>query len=191
MLTTWRYSDLVVEPYKTKPLYFRMRLHRFKPSSKIFLLTVRRRYFFCGLFVLFMFCVCVLIHIWTEGEVGAPWNGFKPSSKIFFTDPSKALLFCGSFMLFLSCFLFCFCAHLFIDALWSPAGKGMTSWLSFVMSNCEVVPFPLVSWVRCGAWFYRFLIFALFLTSIINHVLALILNYNSEIVLKNKPDMYL
>ena len=27
-------------------------------------------------------------------------------------------------MLFLSCFLFCFRARLFIDALWSPAGKG-------------------------------------------------------------------
>ena len=26
---------------------------------------------------------------------------------------------------------------LFIDALWSPAGKGLTSWLLFVMSNCE------------------------------------------------------
>ena len=42
-------------------------------------------------------------------------------------------------------------SHLFIDALWSPAGKGLTSWLLFVMSNCEVVTFPLVSWVRCGA----------------------------------------
>ena len=46
-------------------------------------------------------------------------------------------------MLFLSCFL-CFHARLFIDALWSPAGKGLTSWLSFVMSSCEVVTFPLV-----------------------------------------------
>ena len=36
-------------------------------------------------------------------------------------------------------FLLCFCARLFIDALWSPAGKGLASWLSFVMSNCEVV----------------------------------------------------
>ena len=44
-----------------------------------------------------------------------------------------------------------FCARLFIDALWPPAGKELTSWLSFVMSNCEVVIFPLVSWVRCGA----------------------------------------
>ena len=39
---------------------------------------------------------------------------------------------------------------LFIDSLWSPAGKGLTSWLSFVMSNCEFVTFTLVSWVRCG-----------------------------------------
>ena len=39
--------------------------------------------------------------------------------------------------------LLCFRARLFIDALWSPAGKGLTSWLSFVMSNCEVVTFSL------------------------------------------------
>ena len=29
-------------------------------------------------------------------------------------------------------------------------GKGLTSWLSFVVYNCEFVSFPLVSWVRCG-----------------------------------------
>ena len=44
-----------------------------------------------------------------------------------------------------------FCARPFIDALLSPAGKGLTAWLSFVMSRCEVFTFPLVSWVRCGA----------------------------------------
>ena len=43
-----------------------------------------------------------------------------------------------------------FCARLFICALWSPAWKGLTSWLSFVVSNCGFVTFPLVSWVRCG-----------------------------------------
>ena len=48
-------------------------------------------------------------------------------------------------------FLLCFRARLFNDALLSPAGKGLTSWLSFVMSNCEVVTYPLVSWVRSGA----------------------------------------
>ena len=29
--------------------------------------------------------------------------------------------------------LLCLCACLFICALWSPAGKGLTSWLSFVV----------------------------------------------------------
>ena len=29
-----------------------------------------------------------------------------------------------------------------ICALWSPAGKELTSWLSFVVSNCEFVTFP-------------------------------------------------
>ena len=29
---------------------------------------------------------------------------------------------------------------------------------------CEFVTFPLVSWVRCGTWLYRFLIFAPLLT---------------------------
>ena len=52
------------------------------------------------------------------------------------------------FMLFLSCVCYAF-ERLFIVALWSRAGKGLTSWLSFLMSNCEFVTFPLVSWVRC------------------------------------------
>ena len=30
----------------------------------------------------------------------------------------------------------------FITALWSPVGKGLTSWLSFVMLNCVFVTFP-------------------------------------------------
>ena len=47
--------------------------------------------------------------------------------------------------------LICFHARLFVDALWSPVGKGLTSWPSFVMSNCDVVTFPLLSWVGCGA----------------------------------------
>ena len=56
--------------------------------------------------------------------------------------------------------LLCICMRLFICVLWSPAGKGLTSWLSFVVSSCEYVTFPLVSLVRCGTSLYRFLIFA-------------------------------
>ena len=46
--------------------------------------------------------------------------------------------------------LLCLYARLFIYALWSPAGKGLTSLLSFVVSNCVFDTFRLVSWVRCG-----------------------------------------
>ena len=34
------------------------------------------------------------------------------------------------------------CLYVFC-ALWSPAGKGLTSWLSFVVSNCHFVTFPI------------------------------------------------
>ena len=37
--------------------------------------------------------------------------------------------------------LLCLCARLFECALWSPAGKGLNSLLTFVVSNCEFVTF--------------------------------------------------
>ena len=46
--------------------------------------------------------------------------------------------------------LLCLCARLFICALLSPAGKGLASWLSLVVSNCVFVTLPFVSWVGCG-----------------------------------------
>ena len=50
-------------------------------------------------------------------------------------------------VLFIACWALFFA---FSVALWSPAGKGLTSWLSFVVSYCKFVTFPLVSLVRCG-----------------------------------------
>ena len=38
--------------------------------------------------------------------------------------------------------LLCLCTCLFICALWSPAGKGLASWLSFVVSYSEFFYFP-------------------------------------------------
>ena len=77
-------------------------------------------------------------------------TGLSPPVK-YFTDSSKAVLLLWIFYVFVlsrDCYVF---VHVcFICALWSPAGKGLTSWLSFVVSNCEFVTFPLVSWVRCG-----------------------------------------
>ena len=49
----------------------------------------------------------------------------------------------GTSFVDLSCFcsvlcLLCLCARLFICALGSPAGKGLTSWLSFVVSTMSL-----------------------------------------------------
>ena len=41
-----------------------------------------------------------------------------------------------------SCLVFVMLLPLFIAALWSPAGKELTSWLLFVMFNCVFVTFP-------------------------------------------------
>ena len=38
---------------------------------------------------------------------------------------------------------------LFMDILWSPAGKGLTSWLSFVMSNCCHFPIGVLDQLCC------------------------------------------
>ena len=76
-------------------------------------------------------------------------TGLSPPVK-YFTDRSKAvLLFVDLFCFFCLVFAMPLCASVYM-CLWSLAGKGLTSWLLFVASNCEIVPFPLVSWVRCG-----------------------------------------
>ena len=106
-----------------------------------------------------MFCGWVLNHIWTKGEVGAPSTPLKPSSKIFYWPFQGGSSFVDILCFCVMCLL-CLCTRLFICALWSPTEKRLTSWLSFAASYCDFVTFPFVSWVRCGTWLYRFLIFA-------------------------------
>ena len=52
---------------------------------------------------------------------------------------------CTSFVdhLYYLCHVFVMLLRLFIAALWSPAGEGLTSWLLFVMFNCVFVTFPM------------------------------------------------
>ena len=53
--------------------------------------------------------------------------------------------------MFLFCLVFAmFCARLFICASWSPAGKGLTSWLSFVVSS---VSLSLSHWYPGQVWY--------------------------------------
>ena len=62
----------------------------------------------------------------------------------FLGDTSFADHFCHL------CLVFVMLSCLFIAALWSPAGKGLTSWLSFVMFVFLSLS-HVVSWVRCGS----------------------------------------
>ena len=48
---------------------------------------------------------CVLVRVWTRGEVGAPLSQFRPSSEIFLLTLPGQCFFCGSFMLSVSCFV--------------------------------------------------------------------------------------
>ena len=105
---------------------------------------------------------------WSTSELRvrlAPLNRFKPSSKIFYwpfqggTSFVDLLCFCSVLC------LLCLCASVymcFVVTCWERADL-----LAFVCGVfCEFVTFPLVSWVRCGTWLYRFLIFAPLLTLI-------------------------
>ena len=66
------------------------------------------------------------------------------------------------------CLVFVMLLRLFIAALWSPEGKGLTSWHLFVMFIVIMLLSHYVSWDRCGTWLYRFLILAVFLTLMTN-----------------------
>ena len=48
------------------------------------------------------------------------------------------------------CLVFVMLSRLFIAAVWSPEGKGLTSWLLFVMFFVILLLSQLVSWDRCG-----------------------------------------
>ena len=62
------------------------------------------------------------------------------------------------------CFVFVILSRPFSAALWSPDGKGLTSWLLFVIFNCAFVTFPCGILGQMWYMIYRFLIFAVFLT---------------------------
>ena len=48
------------------------------------------------------------------------------------------------------CFVIVMLSHLFIAALWPTEGKGLNSWLLFVMFIVILLLFYLVSWDRFG-----------------------------------------
>ena len=127
----------------------------FVTSSATFLKIVPNKYIFY-----------VFILVWQSTselrEVGALLNRFKASSKIFYWPFQGGTSFVDFLCFFCHMFVMPLYASVYL-CLWSPAGKGLSSWLSFVVSYCKCVTFQLVYCVRCGTWLYRFLIFAPFL----------------------------
>ena len=110
---------------------------------------------------------------WSTSELRvrlAPLNRFKPSSKIFYWPFQGGTSFVDLLCFVLSCVCCVLCASVymcFVVTCWERADL-----LALVCAVfCEFVTFPLVSWVRCGTWLYRFLIFATLLTFILISVL--------------------
>ena len=52
------------------------------------------------------------------------------------------------------CHVFFMLSCLFIAALWSAAGTGLTSLLLIKMFNNVLSLSHVVTWVRCGFWLY-------------------------------------
>ena len=75
-------------------------------------------------------------------------TGLSPPVKYFYSPfeggPSFVYHLCNL------CLVFVMLSRLFIAALWSPAGKRLTSWLLLVMFNCGFVTFPCGILVRCS-----------------------------------------
>ena len=73
----------------------------------------------------------------------------KASPVKYFTDRSKAVLLLWNFCFFCLVFAMPLCASVYmclVVTCWERAGLLAL----VVVSNCEFVTFPLVSWVSCG-----------------------------------------
>ena len=83
---------------------------------------------------------------WSMFGLGSGWLAMGPVGALqwcIFADHSGAVL-----ILWIICVVYVSC--LFIAALWSPEGRGLTSWLLFVMFVVILLLIHLVSWDMCG-----------------------------------------
>ena len=78
-----------------------------------------------------------------------PSNMIKHSSN-FLTDLSKAVILWIFFVICVSC-LSVILYFLFLASMWSPAGKGMTSWFSCI--SCFLVFYHFPIWYLGQVWY--------------------------------------
>ena len=121
------------------------------------------------LFLLYLVCFCcpynkiltpinsvrfwVHVHVsWSKSELRVRLarreTSLSPTVKYFYWLFQGSASFVDNLCYF-CLFLLCFRARLFINALWSPVGKGLTSWLSFVMSKGGI---NLKEKIHCVIW---------------------------------------
>ena len=110
---TWFYSKV--------PVYHIVPLHLRKDARNI-IYSLKRQQNNC------IQNVCLLVKVSIEANSANPDLHCLSKRLQGGTSFVDLLCFCSVLC------LLCLCARLFICVLWSPAGKGRTSWLSFVVS---------------------------------------------------------
>ena len=140
-------------PWSTSELRVRLvPLDQFKPSSKIFLLTVPKRYFFCGSFMLFLSCVCyvwlLIVALWSPA-----WKGWPLGSRLWFiTFPLVSCISNGTWLYRFLIFVLFLTLHSVLlmhwFGLWSViAGFNICFGCSKDLSQiCFMVIFTIIVW---------------------------------------------
>ena len=81
-------------------------------------------------------------------RLAPPETGLSPPVKYFYCQFQGGTPFVDHVCYL--CLVFVMLLRLFAAALWSPEGKGLTSWLLFVMFIVILLLSYLVSWDMCG-----------------------------------------
>ena len=113
-----------------------------RPNGTVKLVYVLQQVYFWPfrmvllLWTFFVFAFCVVCLLQPCGHLSG--NNWPLGSLIC------DVFWCTSFVdhLCFLCLVFVILSRLFIVPLWSPAWKGLTSWLSFMMLNCFLCHFP-------------------------------------------------
>ena len=94
-------------------------------------------------------CVSVYMYLVDSGWGWGSWAGLDCPVGCF-AERSGVVPLLLFFFFFCLVFAVSLCASVCVCFVVTCLGEGLASWLSFVVSDCEIVTFPLVFWVKCG-----------------------------------------
>ena len=93
--------------------------------------------------------LCVLIHIWSKGEVGAPWNRFKPTSYILYWPFQGSASFVDHLCYLCLVFVVLSYSSVYLPCVRPLVGGGGLLARLWCLSVCLSFS-QVVSWVKCG-----------------------------------------